>query len=236
MNHDPAPITPASFDVRILRRKILLRLPWLPVVLALMLFLPAGTLLYWQGWVYIALLFIPMLLVLAYFLKHDPEVLERRLKSREKVKEQKLIIKLFTVVYIAAFLLPGFDRRFGWSSVPTALIIVAEPTALGGYFLFFLALRENRYASRIVEVADAQKVITTGPYALVRHPMYLGFTLLFLATPLALGSFWAMIPFAMVVLVLIPRILSEEKVLTAELEGYQEYKERVKYRLIPGIW
>ena len=206
------------------------------LILGAMFFLPAGTIFYWEAWTYLAILFIPVLLVLLYLIKNEPDLLERRMRMREKEAEQKLIIKLSFLYFLVAFLLPGFDQRYGWSSVPTPVVIMADMIVLLGYALFFLVLKENRYASRIIEVEQQQQVITTGPYALVRHPMYLAVLLMYIFSPLALGSYWAMIPTILLPILLVARIRNEEKVLTKELAGYQEYRQKIKYRLIPGVW
>jgi len=207
----------------------------IPLLLA-MFFLPAGTFAYWEAWVYLTVLLIPMFLVLIYLLKNDPELLARRMRMREKETEQKLITKFSYVYFLLAFLLPGFDKRFEWSNVPVAVVIVADILVLLGYGVFFLVLRENRYASRIIEVEQEQKVISSGPYAIVRHPMYLGVSLMYILSPLALGSYWAMIPSLLIIPLLVARIRNEESVLGRELKGYQEYMQKTKYRLIPGIW
>jgi protein-S-isoprenylcysteine O-methyltransferase Ste14 len=207
----------------------------IPLLLA-MFFLPAGTFAYWEAWVYLTILLIPMFLVLIYLLKNDPELLARRMRMREKETEQKLITKFSYVYFLLAFLLPGFDKRFEWSNVPVAVVIVADILVLLGYGVFFLVLRENRYASRIIEVEQEQKVISSGPYAIVRHPMYLGVSLMYILSPLALGSYWAMIPSLLIIPLLVARIRNEESVLGRELKGYQEYMQKTKYRLIPGIW
>ena len=206
------------------------------IVVALFLFLPAGSLLYWQAWVYLGVLFIPMILVMQYFLNHDPGLLERRMKAREKYEPQKRIQIVSGVFFFIGFLIPGLDFRFGWSSVPVPLILVADAVVALGYLLVFLVFRENSYTSRIIEVETGQRVITTGPYAIIRHPMYLGVTLMFLATPLALGSWWAVPVFLFLPVVLVFRIRNEEEVLVRELPGYADYYRDVKYRLIPGIW
>ncbi len=210
-------------------------LVFIPLLLA-MFFLPAGTFAYWEAWVYLTILLIPMFLVLIYLLKNDPELLERRMRMREKETEQKLIIKISYLYFLLAFLLPGFDKRFEWSNVPVAVVIVADILVLLGYGVFFLVLRENRYASRIIEVEQEQKVISSGPYAIVRHPMYLGVSLMYTLSPLALGSYWAMIPSLLIIPLLMARIRNEESVLGKELKEYQEYMQKTKYRLIPGIW
>jgi protein-S-isoprenylcysteine O-methyltransferase Ste14 len=201
-----------------------------------MFFWPAGTFWYWQAWAYMAILFIPMLGAFAYLIRKDPELLERRMRAKEKERQQKTITSVGSLFLLGTYLLPGFDRRYGWSSVPAVVALSADILVLAGYGLFLRVLKENRYASRIVEVEKKQKVITTGPYAMVRHPMYVAVMIMFVFTPLALGSYWAVLPALLVILVLVARILNEEKVLLAELPGYREYMQRVKYRLIPGIW
>ncbi|MFC1561646.1 methyltransferase family protein [candidate division KSB1 bacterium] len=206
------------------------------LICVMMFFIPAGTLSYWEAWVYLAVLFIPVLLVIVYFIKRDPGLLERRMRMKEKEEAQKLIIKLSSVFLLITFLLPGFDKRFAWSTVPPAVVIAADAVVLSAYALFAWVLKENRYASRIIEVEQQQKVVTTRPYALVRHPMYLAAVLMYIFSPLALGSFWAAIPAVLLPVLLVARIRNEESVLMRELEGYQEYSGKVRYRLIPGIW
>lgn len=163
-----------------LLRKVLGRYLAALLILGAMLFLPAGTIFNWEAWAYLAILFIPMLLVLLYLIKNKPDLLERRMRMREKEAEQKLIIKLSYLYFLAAFLLPGFDQRYGWSTVRAPVVVMADMIVLLGYAIFFLALKENRYASRIVEVEQQQRVITAGPYALVRHPMYLAASLMYI--------------------------------------------------------
>lgn len=205
-------------------------------VLGLIFFWPAGTFDYWQAWVYLAILFVPMSLMTIYFIKNDPALLERRMRMREQQQEQGQLIKLISVFFLATFLLPGFDRRFGWSDTPVWMVIVADVLVLVGYSSFFFVLRENSYASRVIEVEKDQKVISSGPYALVRHPMYTGVLLMYGISPLALGSTWAMLPMILLPIFLVARIRNEEKVLLAELEGYAAYTRQVKFRLIPGVW
>lgn len=205
-------------------------------VMSAMFFVPAGTFVYWEAWVYLAVLFIPASLFSIYLLKNDPELLERRMRVKEKEAQQKLIIKFSYLYFLLTFLLPGFDKRFGWSNVPTAVVIAADIVVLLGYSIFVLVLRENRYASHIIEVEQEQKVISTGPYAIVRHPMYLGVSLMYILTPLALGSYRAIIPAILIIPILVARIRNEESVLLRELKGYQEYMQNTKYCLIPGIW
>ena len=155
---------------------------------------------------------------------------------REKEASQKMIIRLGSLYYLLIFLIPGFDKRFGWSNVPVVVVIVADVLVLLGYGMFFLVLRENRYASRIIEVEQGQEVISSGPYAIVRHPMYLGVSLMYILSPLALGSYWATIPSLLIIPLLVARIRNEESVLGRELKGYKEYMQKTTYRLIPGIW
>jgi len=207
----------------------------IPLMLAMFL-LPAGTFAYWEAWLYLTVLLIPMVLVLIYLLRKDPELLERRMRMREKEASQKMIIKLGSLYYLLIFLIPGFDKRFGWSNVPIVVVIVADVLVLMGYGIFFLVLRENRYASRIIEVELGQEVISSGPYAIVRHPMYLGVSLMYILSPLALGSYWATIPSLLIIPLLVARIRNEESVLGRELKGYKEYMQKTKYRLIPGLW
>ena len=206
------------------------------IVMLAMFFLPAGHLAYWEAWVYLAIIFVSMLAFSIYFLKNDPELLERRMRSNEKETEQRLIVGIMTVCFFFTFLIPGFDQRFGWSGVPIVVVMIADMVVLLGYGFVFLVLKENSYASRIIEVEKDQQVISSGPYAMVRHPMYLGVALMLLFTPLALGSYWAIIPAILMIFVLVPRILNEEKVLERDLDGYREYMHKVRYRLIPGIW
>ena len=177
-----------------------------------------------------------MTLVLIYLFKNDPGRLERRMKTREPETEQKLIVKLSVPLFLIAFLLPGFDQRFGWSDVPMGVVVMAEILVFLGYGMFFLVGRENRYASRVVEVEQEQKVISSGPYAIIRHPMYLGLLVMYIYSPLALGSYWAIIPAILIIPVIVVRLLNEENVLARDLKGYKEYMEKTPDRLLPGIW
>jgi protein-S-isoprenylcysteine O-methyltransferase Ste14 len=228
--------TTLALDPARLKKKVFVRFGLAGPMLAAMFFLPAGTWNYWQAWIYLAILLVPMFMVVAYFLKKDPELMERRMRMKEKEREQKAIIILSYPFFLAAFLLPGFDRRFGWSAVPAWMVMAADVIVLISYGLFFRVMRENRFLSRVVEVEQMQKVISTGPYAVVRHPMYAAVIPMYFFSPLALGSLWALIPAAFVPLILIARIFNEEKVLSKDLAGYAEYTRKVKYRLIPGIW
>jgi protein-S-isoprenylcysteine O-methyltransferase Ste14 len=219
-----------------IRKQILLKAILAFTILCIVFFLPARTLSYWEAWIYIAILFTGASIVIVYFLKHDPEFLERRMRTKEKVKEQKLIIRLGWSLFLPTFLIPGFDRYYGWSDVPVILVIVSDIFVLAGYLIVIRVFRENSYASRVVEINSGQKVVSTGPYALVRHPMYSGNLLMYGFTPLALGSWWALIGSGLIVILILFRIFSEEEFLSENLEGYKEYKLKTIYRLIPGIW
>jgi protein-S-isoprenylcysteine O-methyltransferase Ste14 len=174
--------------------------------------------------------------VLAYLVRYDPDLLMRRMRTKEKEQEQRAIIAVTTVLCLAGLVIPGLDFRFGWSAVPVAVVLAADGIVFCGYLIFFLTLRENSYASRIIEVEEGQRVVSTGPYAVVRHPMYLGMILMFLGTPPALGSFWAEIAFVPPAIAIVFRIRNEEEVLLRELPGYQEYCGKVRYRLVPNLW
>ncbi|MCU0455503.1 MAG: isoprenylcysteine carboxylmethyltransferase family protein [Bacteroidales bacterium] len=223
-------------EKKALVKNMIIKFSFVPLFIAIFTLLPAGTLNYWQVYAYFGVILIPMLFVLRYFLKNDPRFLERRTRVAEKEKEQKLIQWINLPIFISAFIVPGLDRRFGWSDVPVEVIIITDVVILGGYLIIFLVFRQNSYASRIIEVDKGQKVITTGLYAWVRHPMYLGVLIMYLPTPLALGSYWGLIPMAFLPVSLVFRILNEEKVLSENLEGYKEYCIKTRYRLIPYVW
>ena len=206
------------------------------LVISAMLFIPAGTLDYWQAWLYLVVVFTPMAFVMFYFLAADPEFLERRFRTREKEAKQKLVQKAGALIFLAAFLLPGAGRRLGWQMVPGEFVLVADVAVFLGYGIIFMVFKENSWAGRTIGVEKGQKVISTGPYALVRHPMYLGMLIFCLATPIALGSYLALLPFLLVIPILIYRIKNEEEVLARELKGYKEYCRKVKFRLVPGVW
>lgn len=200
------------------------------------LFLPAWTFNYFGAWLFMAVLFIPILIMgIVLFLK-SPELLEKRLNNKEKEKTQKGVIALSGLMFPVGFVVSALDFRFFWSRVPMWLMITAAVLFLVGYALFAEVTRENAYLSRTVEVQDGQKVVSTGLYGIVRHPMYFATLFMFLPMPLILGSFWGLVPFALYPVIIVVRIVNEEKVLTAKLEGYAEYKLKVKYRLIPFIW
>ncbi|BBM84527.1 methyltransferase family protein [Candidatus Uabimicrobium amorphum] len=216
--------------------KILVRMVLSVVVFGLMLFWPAGTFSYTAGWIYLGVVYSFMLVMTSYFFKHDPALLERRMQMKEKEAEQKLLIKLASLIYLCGFFLPGFDYRYGWSEVPMELIIAANAVVMVGLIIVFWVFKANSYAARTIEVFDGQELVSTGPYAIVRHPMYTGVQLMLLATPIALGSYWMLIPFALSPLFFYFRIKNEEKVLCEQLDGYLQYREEVRYRMFPYIW
>jgi protein-S-isoprenylcysteine O-methyltransferase Ste14 len=205
------------------------------------LFLPAGTWKFWPGWIFLAVLTILLVGGSIYFAEHDPQLVERRLQTREKVAEQKVIMRLAALIFFGAFLLPGFDFRYGWSQrsfggVPVWLMILSGAIALAGYLMTYWVLVTNSYASRIIQVEKEQRVISVGPYRIVRHPMYLGALISLVFAPLALGSYWAVPAFALVIPVIVLRLLNEEKILRQELAGYSEYCSHTRWRLIPFVW
>ncbi len=206
------------------------------IIVSAFLFIPAGTINYWNAWLFMASLFVPVLFVTAYLIKKDPELLAKRMNAKEKEKEQKLIIKLSVIPFVFAFLIPGFDYRYQWSAVPLWLVIISVFVMLTGYGMFFVVMKQNSYASRIIEIQENQKVIDFGLYSFVRHPMYLSNILMYVSVPFVLGSFYAIIPMLMFTFVFYFRIQNEEKILKEGLEGYSDYMKRVKYRLIPFVW
>ena len=201
-----------------------------------MLFLPAGGFHYLNGWLFIGLLFLPMLILgIVLFIK-SPKLLEKRLNAKEKASTQRGVVKLSALLFVVGFLVAGFDFRFGWSHIPKWGIILASAILLISYGLYAEVMRENAYLSRTIEVQEGQKVVDTGLYGIIRHPMYAVTIWLFLSIPVVLGSLWSLLCFLPYVVAIVVRITHEERVLGEELEGYSDYKKRVKYRLIPFIW
>ena len=206
------------------------------LLMGLVLFLPAGTWNYPNGWLFCILLFLPMLIMGTVLFLKAPDLLEKRLNNKETEKAQVGVVVASSLLFIAAFLAAGLDFRLGWTQVPTWLVYTAAAVQLAAYGLYAEVLRENAYLSRTVEVQENQKVIDTGLYGIIRHPMYTATILLFLAMPLVLGS-WVSFGIMLLYPVLILfRIRNEEKVFEAELEGYRDYKKRVRFRLIPFLW
>ena len=222
-----------------LNAKALLSVLLLGVVMAAILFIAAGTVAYWQAWVFLLILIILSLLITIYLIRNDPELLKRRMRggpTAEKRVSQRVIMIFTSLGFIGLLVVPGLDRRFGWTTVPLFVVIAGDALVLLGYYFIFLVFRQNTYSSATIELAANQKVIDSGPYSLLRHPMYAGALLYLLGTPLALGAYWGLVPFVAVIPFLIWRIFDEEMMLTRELEGYGEYKQRVRYRLVPGVW
>ena len=206
------------------------------IVVMLIVFLPAGTFAYANGWLFMALLFIPMLIMGTVMLRKEPELLKKRLDSKEKESEQKEVVALSGIMFLAGFITAGLNFRFGWLMLPKWAVIIGAVLFLLSYAMYAEVMRENAYLSRTIEVQENQEVVSTGLYGIVRHPMYTSTILLFLAMPLVLGSWFSFAIMLLYPVIIVFRIRNEEKVLEAGLEGYTEYKQRVRYRLIPHIW
>lgn len=206
-----------------------------------LLFLGAGTLDYWEGWVFLGIMFVPMLIFCVYYYRRDPAVLERRMRRHEKEKEQRWIMRLAMFACVAGYLVPGLDHRFGWTrrwagAIPMWLEIAAQAVSLAGYLGTMWVIDVNRFASRTVQVDEGQKVVSGGPYEWIRHPMYFFALVMWMAAPIALGSYVALPFFALLIPILVARLLDEEKLLQRELPGYTEYCLKTKYHLIPYVW
>ncbi len=206
------------------------------LMVGLLIFLPAGTLNYTYGWLLMGLLFGPMLIAGFIMLAKSPEFLKKRLDAKEKQGKQKGVVAFSGLMFIAGFVVAGLDFRFGWSVMPTWVVIIASVLFFVAYALYAEVMRENAYLSRTIKVEQGQTVVDTGMYGIVRHPMYAVTILLFLMIPLVLGSWYALVAFAFYPTVIVVRLLDEEDLLTRELPGYAEYKQKVKYRIIPFIW
>lgn len=206
------------------------------VLVGALVFLPAGTWSFFGGWLFMAVLFVPMFLAGIVMMFKNPELLKKRLNAKEKEDEQSLVIKLSGLMFLAGFIVAGLDFRFGWLTLPKGVSIGAAVVFLVAYALYAEVLRENTYLSRTIEVQEGQKVIDSGLYGIVRHPMYAVTLLLFLAMPLVLGSLISFVVFLAYPFIIAKRIKNEEAFLEKELDGYAEYKNKVKYRLIPFVW
>lgn len=206
------------------------------LLMGLLLFVPAGTLRWKQAWLLMGLLFIPMFLAGLVMMFRSPELLKKRLNAREEQGEQRIVLRLSATMFLAAFVLAGLNFRFGWLVLPEAVSWVGTVVFLLGYALYAEVLRENAWLSRTVEVQENQKVVDTGLYGVVRHPMYMSTLLLFLAMPVVLGSAPSFIVMLAYVPIIVRRIRNEEEVLEKGLEGYAEYRRRVRFRLIPFVW
>lgn len=206
------------------------------LLVGLLIFLPAGTLNYIGGWTFLGLLFVPIFIMGIFLLLKAPDLLKKRLDGKEKEDTQKGVVAFSALIFIAGFVIAGLDFRFEWSNVPTAIVIIASALFLVAYGLYAEVMRENAYLSRTIEVQEDQKVIDTGLYSVVRHPMYMATILLFLMIPLILGSWYAFIIFCSYPIIIALRIKNEEQLLTEQLSGYAEYKQKVKYKIIPFVW
>ena len=206
------------------------------IIIALLLFISAGTLNYWNAWLFIGILFIPMFIVGIILMIKNPDLLRKRLNSKEKESKQKVLLIFGGVMFICGFVVSGLNYRFEWIILPKWIVFIATIIFLLAYVLYAEVLRENMYLSRIIEVQENQKVIDTGLYGIVRHPMYSSTILLFLSIPLVLGSLFSFLIFLLYPIIIVKRIKNEEQVLEQGLKGYLEYKKKVKYRLIPFIW
>ena len=206
------------------------------IVLGLLLFFPAGSLHYWQGWLLMGILFVPMAVVGIVMMAKNPELLRKRLNTEEKETEQKTVVAMSGLLFVTAFVLAGLNWRFGWYVLPNWVVWVSAGLFLASYLLYAEVMRENTYLSRTVEVQDNQKVIDTGLYGIVRHPMYMATTVMFLTMPLVLGSPISFLIMLGYIPVIAKRIANEEEVLEKGLEGYQNYKKKVRYKMIPFLW
>ena len=206
------------------------------VIVGLLVFIPAGTLYYWNGWLFMGILFVPMFFAGIVMMIKKPELLRKRLNAKEKQSEQNMVIKLSGLMFLVGFIVAGLNYRFKWNVLPTGITVGATLVFLLAYLLYAEVLRENTYLSRTIEVQENQKVIDTGLYGIVRHPMYSVTVLLFLAMPLVLGSIYSFVIFLAYPYIIAKRIKNEEMLLENELEGYGEYKKKVTYKLIPFIW
>ena len=206
------------------------------LLVGLLIFLPAGTLGYANGWLFMAVLFVPMLIAGFVMLFKSPDFLAKRLDAKEKQAAQKGVLAFAGLMFIGGFVVAGLDYRFGWSNMPRGVVIAGVVVFLLSYLLYAEVMRENAYLSRTIEVQEGQKVVSTGLYGIVRHPMYTTTIFLFLAIPVILGSWYALLIFAFYPAIIIVRLKDEEQLLTRELDGYAEYKQKVKYRLFPFVW
>jgi protein-S-isoprenylcysteine O-methyltransferase Ste14 len=225
--------------VKNLNAKAWLGLIVLAVAMGLLLFVPAGTFHYWQAWGYLSIFVGASALITVYLIRRDPALLERRMSGGpmdEKRRAQKFIMLWTSIGFIALLVVPAFDHRFGWSIIPIGGVVFGDVLVALGLYFIFLVYRENTFTSATIEIAENQKVISTGPYAIVRHPMYASASLYLLGTPLALGSYWAFFSIAAMIPFLIWRLFDEERFLAKNLSGYDEYQKRVRHRLVPYLW
>jgi protein-S-isoprenylcysteine O-methyltransferase Ste14 len=216
--------------------KALAGLLYVFIAVSALIFLPAWTLHYWQAWLYLAVFMISISAVFVYLIKNDPELLARRVNNKEETKSQKVIHFFINLAFAVVIVIPSLDHRYGWSAVPWYVVMVGDIFVALGILIIFFVFKENSFTAATIEVAADQRVISTGPYARVRHPMYLGGLIFIVGIPLALGSWWGLLTIVLFAPVMAWRILDEEKFLVKNLPGYAEYEKKVKYRLMPFIW
>ena len=222
-----------------LNKKAFGGLLFLIVALGLALFIPVWTFHYWQAWTFLAVFSLCVLAITIYLMKKDPKLLERRVSAgpgAEKEKSQKIIQSIAQIAFILVIVFPAVDHRFGWSVMPEFVSIIGDALVFFGLLIVFFVFKENTYTTAIIDVDSKQKIVTTGPYAIVRHPMYIGALIMLIGVPLALGSWWGLLAVIPITIVIVLRLLDEEKFLEKYLVGYSEYKKKVKYRLAPFIW
>jgi protein-S-isoprenylcysteine O-methyltransferase Ste14 len=219
--------------------KLLFQLTVLIAIFGVIIFSTAGTLDYWQAWVFLACYFLASLALSIWLERNDPALLKRRMSGgpfAEGERTQKVIMAVTSLGFIAGLAVPGLDRRFGWSDVPAAVSLIADLLHLLGWYGIWIVFRSNTYAAATIKVDSGQKVISTGPYAIVRHPMYAAALYLILPIPVALGSWWGLLVWLCILPALIWRLLDEERVLVRDLDGYADYRSKVRWRLIPHLW
>jgi protein-S-isoprenylcysteine O-methyltransferase Ste14 len=219
--------------------RVAIQLLLFPIFMGALIFLPAGTLDYWEAWVFAAVFFACNVAITIWLMIKDPKLLERRMRAgpaAEKEPAQKIIMVIAMLAFAGSCLIPALDHRFEWSDVPISIVILGNILIGLSYIVFYFVFRENTYGAATIQVEKNQRVISTGPYAMVRHPMYIGAIILMLGMPLALGSWWGLLMFILGVAGIIWRILDEERFLSRNLAGYTEYKNQVRYRLIPFVW
>jgi protein-S-isoprenylcysteine O-methyltransferase Ste14 len=222
-----------------LAKKTIVGLIQLFVGFAIFLFVPAGTIDYWQAWLYIFVYFVASAFIMVYLWRNDRKLLERRMRGGPRAEvhpSQKIIMAFLSLTFLAGMVIPALDRRFGWSHVPVALVFLGDALIVLGYCVVFLVFRENSFAAATVVVSPEQKVISTGPYAVVRHPMYAGALPMLFGSSLALGSYWGLLVWVVALPALIWRLTDEEKILVKDLPGYVKYCQKVRYRLVPYVY
>jgi protein-S-isoprenylcysteine O-methyltransferase Ste14 len=211
----------------------------LAIAMAALIFVPARTVDYWQAWVYLTIFFGAAAVTTQDLIRRDPALLERRMRggpTAEKRPTQRIIMFFTSLGFAALMIVPALDRHAGWSDVPLFLVLVGDAMVVVGFYFIFLVYRENSFTSATIDIVAEQRIVTTGPYAIVRHPMYAGALIYLAGTPLALASFWGFVPFVVIFAALLLRLFDEERLLREELPGYIEYQQQVRHRLVPGIW